>query len=93
MATYLLPTNRISVKQKQQIFAIRNGMIPIHQNFPNMNIDPSCLCDLPFETNEHIYKCGIFINIEACPASAAASLLPSLVTNFASPKGIEKETK
>ena len=29
-----------------------------------MNIDPSCICGLPFETNEHIYQCGI-LNDEA----------------------------
>ena len=35
----------------------------------------------------------IFINIEASPAPPAASLLPFLVTNFASPKGIEIQMK
>ena len=41
----------------------------------------------------YAYTKYIFINIEACPSHAAASLLPSFVTNFASPKGIEIETK
>ena len=61
MANYLLPNNNISVKSKQQIFAIRNRMIFSHHNFSHMNIDKFCICGM-LETNEHIYKCDMLNN-------------------------------
>ena len=62
MANYLLPSNNISKKQKQEIFSIRNRMIYTHKNFPNMHIDPHCICG-ELETNEHIYMCK-YLNLK-----------------------------
>ena len=60
MANYLSPNNKMSITQKQQIFAIRNRMIYTNNNFPNMNIDPYCICG-NLETNKHLYTCE-FLN-------------------------------
>ena len=57
MAEYLLPChNKISVGEKQEIFAMRNRMVDIPQNNGNKSI--KCICN-ETENMKHIYICEI----------------------------------
>ena len=59
MAEYLLPNSEnITVKEKRQIFEIRNRMTNIPSNFKNQDSDCKCQfgCD-EYETQAHVYEC------------------------------------
>ena len=56
MADYLLPNNNLSNFDKQRIFAIRNKMIEIPNNFPMGNKETNCSCGEK-EEMPHIYNC------------------------------------
>ena len=56
MADYLLPNNNLSNFDKQRIFAIRNKMIEIPNNFPMGNKETNCSCGEK-EEMPHIYYC------------------------------------
>ena len=57
MAEYLKPFNsKLTIEQKQKIFAIRNRMIEISENFPGKEISSTCHCGTT-ETILHIYFC------------------------------------
>ena len=58
MADYLLPNNNLSNLDKQRIFAIRNKMIEIENNFPNGNKETLCFCGEK-EEMPHIYYCEV----------------------------------
>ena len=58
MAEYLLPNNHLSNLDKQRIFAIRNKMIEIENNFPNGKKETFCVCGEKEEMS-HIYYCGL----------------------------------
>ena len=45
LAQYLLPYSGLSVSQKQKMFAIRNRMIEISENFPQKEMEEKCICD------------------------------------------------
>ena len=57
MADYLKPFNsKLSIEQKQKLFAIRNRMVEISENFPGKEISSICHCGTT-ETMSHIYYC------------------------------------
>ena len=59
MAEYLLPSSKLSVSQKQEMFKIRNRMFEIQENFPMKEMkETSCPCGEE-ETMLHIYNCEI----------------------------------
>ena len=59
MAEYLLPNEQFSITEKRQIFAIRNRMVNIENNFRGKNIRKKCFCG-NIEDMKHIYSCKIF---------------------------------
>ena len=57
MAEYLMPFNsKLSIEQKQKMFAVKNRMIEISENFPGKEISENCYCGTK-ETMSHIYYC------------------------------------
>ena len=57
MAEYLLPCNsKLTISQKQHMFAIRNRMLEISENFPGKDISEICCCG-KLESMLHIYSC------------------------------------
>ena len=57
MADYLAPNkSRLSIEEKQRMFAIINRMVNISYNFPQNNRIAICCCGEE-ETMEHIYNC------------------------------------
>merc|ERR1711954_308067 len=61
MAEYLLPnTEKLSISAQRYIFAIRNRMVQIENNFPNKMSKKLCFCGYE-ENQEHIYSCK-FLN-------------------------------
>ena len=65
MSEYLRPNESgLSIEEKKEIFAIRNGMIVNKKNFKNMSIPEHCICG--FEDSDcHIYNCDVFNDTEA----------------------------
>jgi hypothetical protein len=57
MAEYLQPSSPLTISQKQTMFAVKNRMIEISENFPGKNIEDICHCGKK-ETMEHIYNCN-----------------------------------
>ena len=56
MSKYLQPfNNHLTVKQKREMFAVRNKMIDIPANFSS-NIESKCQCGKK-EDMQHIYEC------------------------------------
>ena len=68
MAEYLQPSSPLTISQKQTMFAVRNRMIEIYENFPGKNIEDICHCRKK-ETMEHIYNCDD-LNKEICRISS-----------------------
>ena len=68
MAEYLSPNyEKISVNEQRYIFAIRNRMIRIENNFPGQFPEKQCICGKP-EDQQHIYSCrNSQKNIEEIP--------------------------
>ena len=59
MADYLQPINsKLTIEQKQQMFAVRNRMCLIPDNFPKSETKSRCLCSA-IEDMSHIYNCKI----------------------------------
>ena len=59
MAEYLLPTNeKLSVCEKQGMFAVKNRMKNIPANFPKPNVENLCPCGKK-EDMIHIYYCEL----------------------------------
>ena len=59
MAEYLLPTNeKLSVCEKQGMFAVKNRMKNIPANFPKPNFEYLCQCGKK-EDMVHIYYCEL----------------------------------
>ena len=58
LADYLQPINPMSIEQKQRLFAIRNRMVQIPDNFPKSEIKTKCFCGA-IEDMKHIYTCNI----------------------------------
>ena len=57
MAEYLLPINtQLTVIQKQKMFAVKNRMIEIYENFPGKQLKKECICN-EIESMSHIYNC------------------------------------
>ena len=56
MADYLLPNNNLSNLDKQRIFAIRNEMIEIPNNFPTGKKETKCTCREKEETPRIYYS-------------------------------------
>ena len=57
MAEYLLPINtKLSIEQKQKMFALKNRMVELPENFPGRKMDDKCFCNKP-KTTLHIYQC------------------------------------
>ena len=48
----------LSIDDKKELFAIRNGMIEIKEKFSNMNIRTECICGAT-EDMIHIFNCSI----------------------------------
>ena len=59
MAEYLQPTSPLTIIQKQAMFAVKNRMIEISENYPGKNLDDMCQCGKQ-EKMEHIYNCDYF---------------------------------
>ena len=60
MAEYLMPFSKLSVMQKQNMFAIRNRMLEISENFPLKGIEENCVENCSEKlTIIHLYKCEI----------------------------------
>ena len=60
MAEYLLPYNdELNIEEKQRMYATRNRMVEIPQNFGKKE---NCVCGTE-ETMSHIYSCE-YLNIE-----------------------------
>ena len=58
MAEYVLPDANLTISQKQNMFAVRNRMTEILENFPGKNLNEYCICGQK-ETIIHIYNCEI----------------------------------
>ena len=59
MADYLLPTNnKLTISEKQKMFAVKNRMINIPANFPKPKMEYKCYCGEK-EDMKHIYNCEI----------------------------------
>ena len=57
MAEYLLPNmENLSISDQRYIFAIRNRMIEIKNNFQNKELPEKCICE-EIEDQKHIYLC------------------------------------
>ena len=57
MAEYLSPNyEKISLSEQRYIFALRNRMIKIENNFPGQFPVKQCICGKP-ENQQHIYSC------------------------------------
>ena len=54
MAEYLLPDSKLSTEQKRQLFAIRNMMVDLPDNFSSGNTETLCSCG-EREVMSHIY--------------------------------------
>ena len=64
MAEYLLPLNKIlSITAKQRLFAVKNRMTDIPENFPKPETEYKCQCGKN-ENMEHIFDCEILNNEE-----------------------------
>ena len=62
MSEYLQPDNHgLSIKEKCEMFAFRNGMTLIRENFTHMKLPEICLCG-DTETLCHIYSCILLNN-------------------------------
>ena len=59
MADHLFPNNNLSNLDKQKIFAIRNKMIEIPNNFPMGNKETNCSCGEK-EEMPHINYCELW---------------------------------
>ena len=63
MAEYLLPNDeKLSLSDQRYIFAIRNRMIEIENNFKNRKLPEKCICG-QIEDQKHLYICKQ-LNIE-----------------------------
>jgi hypothetical protein len=58
MAEYLLPDSKLSTDQKRQLFAIRNMMVDLPENFSPGDTETLCTCG-EREVMSHIYYCRI----------------------------------
>ena len=58
MAQYLLPDSKLSITQKRRLFAIRNMMLEIPDNFSSGIVQTFCFCG-EREVMSHIYYCKI----------------------------------
>ena len=57
MAEYLLPINtQLTVIQKQKMFAVKNWMLEIYENFPGKQLKNECICS-KIESMSHIDYC------------------------------------
>ena len=56
MADYLLPNSKLSINEKQRLFAIRNQMVDIPNHFSSENKKYLCICGEE-ENLPHIYVC------------------------------------
>ena len=66
MADYLKPTDeKLSIKEKQEMFSVRNRMTEIADNFSKTNEENTCICGEK-ENMHHIYNCEI-LNEEKKP--------------------------
>ena len=62
MADYLLPTNKhLNLEEKRTLFAIRNKMVDIPNNFSNKELKENCFCG-ENEEMEHLYECEMLGN-------------------------------
>ena len=61
LADYLQPINPMSIEQKQRLFAIRNRMVQIPDNFPKSETKTKCFCG-DIEDMKHIFTCNILNN-------------------------------
>ena len=61
MSEYLLPTNTLTISQKQQMFSVKNRMVNISANFSKNSSEKKCLCSKT-ENMKHIYECTIVNN-------------------------------
>ena len=63
MADYLMPgEQKLSIKNKRDIFSMRNRMVDISENFPVKKEKEKCACGEK-ETMKHIYTCK-YLNYE-----------------------------
>ena len=58
LADYLQPIHPMSIEQKQKLFAIRNRMVQIPDNFSKSELITKCFCG-EIEDMKHIYTCNI----------------------------------
>ena len=56
---YLQPINPMPIEKKQKLFAVRNRMVQIPNNFPKSENKAKCFCG-EIEDMSHIYNCKIF---------------------------------
>ena len=60
LADYLQPINPMPIEKKQKLFAVRNRMVQIPNNFPKSENKAKCFCG-EIEDMSHIYNCKIFL--------------------------------
>ena len=62
MAQYLLPYNAsLTIEQKCELFAVKNRMTQIPNNFPKSKEKNKCWCG-EIEDMNHIYNCELYTN-------------------------------
>ena len=59
LADYLQPINPMPIEKKQKLFAVRNRMVQIPNNFPKSENKAKFFCG-EIEDMSHIYNCKIF---------------------------------
>ena len=60
MSEYLLPsTPALTIEERQRLFAMKNKMVDIPNNFPKSDIRTRCFCGM-IEDMNHVYECELF---------------------------------
>ena len=78
LADYLQPINPMTIEKKQKLFAVRNRMVRIPNNFPKSENKAKCFCD-EIEDMSHIYNCKI-LNEEKIPSQNYENIYNGTIT-------------
>ena len=78
LADYLQPINPMPIEKKQKLFAVRNRMVQIPNNFLKSENKANCLCG-EIEDMSHVYNCKMF-NEEMKPSENYENIYNGTIT-------------